>query len=327
MKQSNRISFVLTMVFTSIAAAAAPQQFTADLVHKSDVRVSRYDDVVAALLESGAEEQAHFAAVAITLMIEAYEAELDRNGAGTASAGAEHAGWQAGTRSYVEQLRRIGESLAARPRLEMIREAHGGVRLVIGREQVMLNAPRMRDQVALERSVAERVCGFFACGERGTTIEERVDQRMAQSGGAWEFGTNQPPAYKSGDGLRCVFADRRHLKLKKNACINLVRELRLLAEALSALKAQGEMIDWRELAILQTGPGNPQKIVYSTARRYVSMHVPNLLHAEAVWRQAMPWVRAHVIGREMQHVIDLPDQLAYLNPTLSSRYETNPLLP
>lgn len=326
MNQSNRVSFGLVMVFVSVAAAAA-QQFTADLVHNSGVHVSRYNDVVDTLLESGADDQARFAEVAIGLMIEAYEAELDRDVTGSAHDGADDAGWRAGTRSYVEFLRRVGQSIAARPPIEMIREIHGGVRLVIGHEQVMLNAPRARDQAALERSVAEHVCRFSACREPGTTIEERVEQRMAQSGGAWEFSSNQPPAYTSGDGLRCVFADRRHLNLKKNACIDLVRELRLLAEALTALKAQGETIDWHDVAILHTGPGNPQKIVYSAARRYVSMHVPNLLHAETVWREAMPWIRAHVIGRAMQHVIDLPDQLAYLNPTLSSRYESNKLLP
>lgn len=318
---------MLTTAATALAVVAAPQPFTADLVRNTDVHVSRYDDVLDAVLESGPEDQAHFAAVAIALMIEAYETELDRNTAGGGPGGADVAGWRAGTRSYVEQLRRVGASLDAHPRIEMIREAHGGVRLVIGAEQVMLNAPRLREQAALERSVAEHVCRSFGCREAGSTIEERVDQRMAQSGGAWEFGSKQQPTYRSGDGLRCVFADRRHLNLKKNACIQIVRELRLLAEALTALKAQGESIDWRDLAILQTGPGNPQKIVYSTARRYVSMHVPNLLYAEAVWRRAIPWVRAHVIGREMQHVIDLPDQLAYLNPNLSSRYETNALPP
>ncbi len=327
MKHTSRFLFALTMVFTPIAVAAAAQQFTADLVHNTDLHVSRYDDVVDVLLESSAADQAQFASVAIALMIEAYEAELDRNVAESLPGGVEGSGWRAGTRSYVEQLRRIGQSIAARPAIEMIREAHGGVRLVIGHEQLMLNAPRIRDQAALERRVAEHVCRSFSCGEPGTTIEERVEQRMAQSGGAWEFGSNKQPAYASGDGLRCVFADQRHLRLKKNACINLVRELRLLAEALTALRARGETIDWHDLAILPAGPGNPQKIIYSTARRYVSMHVPNLLHAEAVWRQAIPWVRAHAIGREMQHVIDLPDQLAYLNPNQQSRYATNPSLP
>ena len=256
-------------------------------------------------------------------MIEAYETELGDDAVGGPRGRTEDAGWRAGTRSYVEHLRRVGASIADRPSIEMIRETHGGVRLVIGREQVMLNAPRSRDQAALERNVAEHVCRFSACSAPGTTVEERVDQRMAQSGGAWEFGSKQRPAFTSGDGLRCVFTDRRHLNLKKNACMSLVRELRLLAEALTALKAQGETIDWPDLAILQTGPGNPQKIVYTAERRYLNMHLPNLLHAETVWRQAIPWIRANVIGREMQYVIDLPDQLAYVNPTLPSRYETN----
>ncbi len=323
MRHSSRLIFVPALAMTLAAGqlAAAPRQFTADLVHNGDVRVSRYNDVVDAMLESGAEDQARFAEVAIALMIEAFEAELGSDVADGQRGGAADPGWRAGTRAYVEQLRRIAASISAGPPIKMLRETHGGVRLVIGREQVMLNAPRLRDQAALERSVAEHVCRFSACNEAGSTVEERVDRRMAESGGAWEFGSNQRPAFTSGDGLRCVFADRRHLNLKKNACIGLVRELRLLAEALTALKAQGETINWLELAILQTGPGNPQKIIYSAQRRYVNMHLPNLLHAETIWRQAIPWLRANVIGRQMQYVIDLPDQLAYLTPTLSNHYE------
>ncbi|MGR9090255.1 MAG: hypothetical protein ACU85U_06710, partial [Gammaproteobacteria bacterium] len=314
---------VPAMAFAVSQVAAAPRHFTADLVQNSDVRVSRYNDVVEALLVSGPDALSRFAEVAIALMIEAYEAELGGDASDGRRGRAEDAGWRAGTRSYVEQLRRVGASIADRPPIEMLLETHGGVRLVIGREQVMLNAPRLRDQAALERNIAEHVCRFSACSEAGTTVEERVEQRMAQSGGAWEFGSKQRPAYASGDGLRCVFTDRRHLNLKKSACIGLVRELRLLAEALTALKAQGETIDWLEFAIIQAGPGNPQKIIYSAERRYVKMHVPNLLHAETIWRQAIPWLRANVIGREIQYVIDLPDQLAYLTPTLSSRYESN----
>ncbi len=208
MRHSSRLILVPALAMTLAAGqlAAAPRQFTADLVHNSDVRVSRYNDVVDAMLESGAGDQARFAEVAIALMIEAFEAELGSDVADAQRGGPADPGWRAGTRAYVEQLRRIAASISAGPPIEMLRETHGGVRLVIGREQVMLNAPRLRDQAALERSVAEHVCRFSACNEAGSTVEERVDRRMAESGGAWEFGSNQRPAFTSGDGLRCIFS-------------------------------------------------------------------------------------------------------------------------
>jgi len=307
----------------TIDTVAAPRQFTADLVHGDRLRMSRYPEVVEFMLHAGPDDQARFAEIAIELMIAAYEAELQPDTDTRDRGAAEHAGWRAGTRNYIERLRRIGASIGARPPMDMIREPHGDVRLVIGNEQVMLSAPRLRDQAALERSVAEHVCRYAYCDNEEKTIEERVDTRVAEVGGAWAFSHNAQPVFESGDGLRCVFADRRHLTLKKNACINLVREIRLLAEALSALKANGVAVDWRSLKIEHGGSGNPQKLVYTADRRFVHMHVPNLLHADTVWRSAIPWIRAHVIGRAIQHVIDLPDQLAYLSPSALSDYETN----
>jgi len=310
----------LTLALVSLAgsAMASPRQFAADIHATQEIRVTRFDDAVASVIDGDAQEQARFAKIAIEIMIAAYHDELAPSDPTAGRAVADDTSWRLGTRRYVERLRRIAMAIRPGSPLRIIKEPHGAIRLVIGGEQVMLSAPRLREQANFERSIAENICRFTYCERRGTTVEERVAERTAGLDSGWAFARNAPPTYSSSDGLQCIFDDRRHLKLKKDACVNLLHEIRLLAEAIVALKAHGKTIDWRYLRIDHVGSGSAQKITYNAGGSFVRMHLPNLLRSELVWRGAIPWIKANLKGQLSQHVINLPEQLVYLTSTIES---------
>jgi len=98
---------------------------------------------------------------------------------------------------------------------------------------------------------------------------------------------------------------------KKDACVSLLFELRLLSESQLALKTHGEKIDWSRLSINHVGAGRAQHLIYNTTRRFVRVHVPNLMRTEAVFYEAIPWIRANLRGRVSQYIVKLPNELLY----------------
>jgi len=304
--------------FTTVVAAA-PRQFTADLVAPQEIRIGKFDDVIASILNGDPSEQARFAVIAIEIMVASFMDELERADVEARGNRQDDLSWKIGTRRYIEHLRSIAASIQRGSALRIIKEPHTATRLVIEGEQVMLSAPRLEDQAVFERNIAENVCRYAECIGRGATIEGRVAERSSRLESGWEFGRKAPPTYSSSDGLQCIFRDRRHLKLKKDACLSLVYELRLLAEAFLALDAHGKRIEWRALRIDHVGAGKEQKVTYSSNGSFVRMHLPRLLRAEALWREAIPWIKANLQGKVSQHVITLPDQLVYLTSTNESQ--------
>ena len=302
----------------SISASASPRQFTAALVRSEEIRFTKFDDVIASIIDSDPIEQARFAEIAIELMVAAFSAELERLREDAGANGHDYSSWDLGTLQYVERLRNIAASLDPGSRLRIIKAPHSPIRLVIGSEQLMLSAPRLEDQATFERDIAEHVCRFSNCSRRGATVEERVEERTAMLDSGWVFGRSARPTYSSSDGLKCTFADRRHLKLKKEACLGLVHELRLLAEAFAALDVHRKLIDWPYLRIEHLGAGKAQKVIYNSMGDFMRMRLPRLLRTEAVWRGAIPWMKANLHGKVSHYVINLPDQLVYLTSTNES---------
>ena len=108
------------------------------------------------------------------------------------------------------------------------------------------------------------------------------------------------------------------MTLKKNACLSVLREIRLLAESFSALRMHGKTINWSQLQIKHVGVGRPQKITYDDANGYVNIRLPGLVRADNVMRESIPWIRANIQGRVFRHVIKLPNKLVYLAPVTES---------
>ncbi len=309
---------VIIVAVTVTIVAASPDQFAAGPVTSREIPITRFDDVVDNVLNADVTEQARFARIAIERMVLAYQAELERADLKAQTERQGDRSWHLGTRRYIERLRRIAASIVPGSAVRILREPHGPVRIVVAGEQVMLSAPRPVDQSKFERTIAENVCRISYCAGRGATVEERVAERSTRLDSGWVFGRKTAPTYSNSDGLQCTFDDRRHLKLKKSACVNIVHEIRSLSEAIVALKMHGKPIDWPYFRIDHVGPGKPQKVTYRADGTFVRMHLPSLMRAESVWRSAIPWIKASVNGRTVRYVINLPDQLIYRTSTIES---------
>ena len=302
-------------------AQSTSQQFRADLLVDESIPATRMEDVLRSVLNGDQRDQARFASVAIELMVESYRAELARSREAGSQSKPGSSSWGSGLRRYIDQLENIALSIDGYAEVKILKAQSGAIRILIGDEQVMLSAPRPNRQAEFERAIAEHACRYVECRGSGVTVEEKVANRSTRSDDGWAFGSDRPPMYSSSDGLHCMFSDSRHVKLKKDACQKLLHEIRLLAESLIALKTHGMTIDWKSIHIDQVGIGEPHRVRYNGRRGFVRLSLPALVRAEAVLQEAIPWIRATILGRVYQHVVKLPDNLVYLSSTLESKHD------
>jgi hypothetical protein len=304
---------VLLLVSSSVSATVYRSSG-----ERSSISVTRFDDAITSVLSASSADQRRFAELAIQFMVDAYRTELGLTTFAATPSKSDVVTWGVGTRRFIDRLEGIAAAVANGQSVHIIKESHGAIRIVVGSAQVMLNAPRPNEQASFEHAIATSVCAYVMCSQIGNTPEERAGLLTSRLRSNWEFGPRSPPRYSSSDGLNCIFDDTRHLKLKKDACVSLLHEIRLLAESFNALKTHGKVINWSHLKIKHVGAGESQKLTYNSHKGFISIRLPGLVQSEIVLREAIPWIRASVQGRAFHHVIKLPNKLVYLTPTIKS---------
>lgn len=281
--------------------------------------LARFDALVLAS-EGDPARRLVFADLALGVLIEANETEL------AAASGR----WQRGARDYVARLRALRSRLAAAGQVAVLREGQGAVRLIVDGEQVMLTAPRLGQQRALEARIVDLVCANLACPPllpvpADTVASDGPDEPGASAAGLdagfadalageWSIGDRAPPMYSQPDGLHCVFGDTRHLRLKQSACERVVRELRRLEAALRGVLQRGEHLDWAVLEVHPAGTAGGGRVSYAANGRYFELGLPTLASAPELVRSAVPWLQTRLRGQLVDLVIEAPERLVYRVP-------------
>jgi hypothetical protein len=256
-----------------------------------------------------------FAVTAIGIVIESYLDEVDkaaREPAKDARQDRRRHAWRWGTMAYVEDLRRIAETIDTRSSIDVMIERDGVARVLIDSRQVMISGPRPADQDRLEARIAEAMCDLTRCQTDTLTVEQKVDLDSGRLQRGWVFEGKAPPTYATSDGLNCVFHDRKHIKLKQTACESFLYELRLLAEGLKAVGVRGFPVHWNSLSIDGTGPQRPHRVTYDRQGRFFHLRLPALYRWRDLWHQAIPWIKAYTRGGSRQHYIKLPESMVYV---------------
>ena len=295
----------LATIFQSVAEARVSAQ---------DLRLTRFGDVLSTVIADDVTAQREFIVVALDVLVDAYLLEVRR----IDELGREHqaskASWRAGTLHYVQRLERALNEAKQGASIYIAQEVDGSVRFVVEQEQIMFHAPRLSEQNELEATLVDHYCLKEFCEGANDTVEDKTRAEMQRVSGHWEFSSTTAPTYTAGDGLKCLFQDQRHLTLKREACKSLIYELRFLAEALKALRAQGARIDWDKIGLSGNGEASPNTVTYNRQRDYFHARLPNLWRAQELLRAAIPWVQARTVGNVREFTIQPPDLVTYSRP-------------
>jgi hypothetical protein len=302
---------VTPLASTAIDSMARLDNETADL--------PLFDQIIAGAENGGTAEHRMFARAIIDALIEVHAREVEAavgTDTETAEARLKRQRWKAGVTRYIDGLQRLAQAVQSGATVSLLRESHGGLRLIIGEQQLMVTAPRLGSDESLRDAIVVAVCRWRRCPERDrSSIAERAAERQRDLTHTWEFSANAPPMLASSDGLGCRFVDQRHINLKRHACETLLAELRIMAEGLRSLAGAGTGIDWRVLSIDAVKSESQARLVFDRAGHFLNLPLQHLGKADGVWRDAIPWLRAQVADRNVTHVVTPPERIVYLAGT------------
>lgn len=304
-------TLILSIVWlTSIGSGSAHSEirFESQSPRKINFRPSRLAELAAYLVSSSDDyERREFARIALTELIAAYEAELNRaNRAMPKSESAQRklSQWRYATSTFLFQLQDIYRTFDADASLKIHLEERQRVLMVIGKNPVVISGPRIGYEEALEERIAENFCRIYICTQLsgvGSYIEPKPDYSEP---GIWKLSQRLRPRYETRDGLSFKFEDLSNRAMKEQACLKVAVELRELAAALKKARENGERIYWPVLRIASNSVSDNHRVILNERNDYLSLKLDNLVRSDGLWKEFLPWLRSQTQGKE--YLLTLP---------------------
>ncbi len=251
---------------------------------------------------TSAEEQADFAAAALTELAAVYMAEADLARSQVAASNnatrVRLRGWSVAVDQYAGQLLRVLDDVEEGFPVSLRASQRGPATITVAGRAVMLGHPRPDQQAAYEQRVLSDFCSFHDCAP--STISNAKDSPIpATATGVnpqWNF--TERGSICTHEGLEVHFDTVGNLALLRSICKQLAQESAALAGDLAWQVRHGVSIDWDQLAISAT-PGKPEHLVrLNSSGDSVLLTVPLLYASTNLLADIRPWLFARATGAE-----------------------------
>jgi hypothetical protein len=213
--------------------------------------------------------------------------------------------WAAAVSDLAAEMMALADSIGLTRPVEIVILFDQSLYLVAAGQAVVINAPRPREQRALERRIIERYCALNMCDP------ERFEQALPEPAPApraamprWQFTQGAGPVCETEDGLSFQFSTTEDLRRKRQACAQVVAELDRLAHALTREQANGTAIDWDALAIAR--PSDTDSLAVVNLNHHggaLRMDLPALAAGPEPFSSLRPWLAAKVRGTPYHLVV------------------------
>lgn len=264
---------------------------------------SRYRRTTSALVDAPDDWRSDFARRSLLLLAEIYlaESELARYEA-AASGNAEAAklrGWSKAVESYGEQLLLVLEDVELGFPVDVLPLGDGGVALRIAERAVMLNHPRVTEQIMLEQQLLSTFCAARDCQRlTPTAAPEPIPMTPPTVSVDWQFSQSGPVCHAGSISIQ--FPPNADLTRQRPLCTQLLQELLSLELELRWQIRHGVIVDYPNLAISAT-PGKPDHLVILNPRRdSILLSLPVLAGTDGLLPVVSAWLERRIAGDERQ---------------------------
>lgn len=271
---------------------------------RSPIGATAVEVMVEHLRGTHAIERLQFAAVALDELIQAYRAELGANALTRGGDPGSVARWRRAVSDEIAHLERLANRLLTTADVIILREPGPILRLVIGLESVLIDAPRVSEPLTLATRLIERYCASRTCP--ASTLRRQGSVRTWAS---WSFSDHASPLLDTSSGLAFRFADTARLRSRLDAAIQMIDALERAAAALQWHRTQGVVVDWDSFHLARLPANGTTVIVVNAAGDYLPL---DLSWREFPQAALMRWFRARLEGGERRQLIE--DAEAVLEP-------------
>jgi hypothetical protein len=283
----------------ALARDPAPETPTAS----ASLQINR---LAAALVDAPEAMRADFAVAAIAEMIVDYNAEADlaRREARTHARDHDLERWAAAVDAYAAELTSIANSVAPDTPVRVAIGTGNNISLEIDGTPVLVSSPRVREESAFEQRVLDRFCNLYPCDD--LIAEYRPPQPVAATSSSeihWSFSQQAGPSCSTGDGLEFQFQDMTDIGRKRAACERVIKELNVLAQAITARLSYGSRIDWNRLSIRSLPGEEEQQVELAGAGSSIRLPLAALSETTRLFELVRPWLAAKVAGQSEYRLV------------------------
>ena len=300
-----QILIVLFSLLATLSVPAAPPPGGTRIATKAESNPSPLAELAAQLVSARQDQQWEFAAIALDVLLETYERELEaasREKASTRARRAKLARWQRATRGLVAQLHSSRLKLAEGAAFSLYVDPRGQILIVVDGQTVVVSGPRGMNDDEIAASILDQYCAYNDCSIL-VSDPGPVEARRPEASGTWLLSQQMRPRYQLGDDLVCEFDSIENRRRKAQVCEQLAAELDQLARALQQTINQGHPIDWQHM--MQSPPKKTRPyIVLNGKGDFLELPLKLLNRVEGDgWQDMLEWLRRGIDGTPRQLVI------------------------
>lgn len=284
-EQENGLSGLYRMLTLALIFTAAPAQATQS--------TSPFDEVVTALATAPADWRRDFAAIGLSLIVDAYleEAQLARSD--KQEAARKKMRWSGSVERYADQLMQLKLAIEQGQEVDIRVSATRDVILKTGGQQVMLSYPRARQQVAFEQRLLTLFCDLRDCGALTSADAALTDEPITMTiKPDWAF--TEDGAECRHKGLHLVFALTANNPGVRPFCEALLGELETLVTELQALLQFGVAVELQHLQISKPPALADHALRVNSSDDTIMLALPLLYQYPLLLPLAQPWLEARL---------------------------------
>lgn len=202
--------------------------------------------------------------------------------------------WSYSTIEYARHLHAIAESINVGTIVELYYGGLGDLIFTVYGLPYIINSPLIRDPGELEKRIIDRFCNYNNCDLEFPELQLEPKKINIVIEAGWHINDKSHPEYVTRDGLHFIFSDIKNRSHKQEVCLNIIKELKLIAGVLRETYDKGVFVDWDNLNIESSVDGSYDRLVINSSGDSIIIDFIELAKMPDLAALTSPWIKAQV---------------------------------
>ena len=218
--------------------------------------------------------------------------------------------WSHSTLEYANHLQAIAGSIDVNTPVELHVGSDGEILFVINGMPFLVSSPLIYDHGKLEQRIINAFCRNRVCDLEFPELRREPPKRNVVIEAGWRMDDQSQPEYVTSDGLHFIFGNIKNRTRKEEACLNIIKEMKLMADVLKETHDKGIFIDWNYLDIKPDTDGSHHRLIINAFGDAIIFSLSELAKRPDLTGLALAWIKAQVENTPYQQYLYADEILA-----------------
>ena len=211
--------------------------------------------------------------------------------------------WSSSTLKYAHYLQSVSDSIDIETPIELHIGNAGELLFIINGHPFMISGPLINWPDILEQRIISTICNYKDCDFEFPWLQREPEKKNIIVKAGWRLDEKKQPEYVSNDGLHFIFNDIKNRTHKQEVCLNIIKELKLIAYALKDTSDKGIFVDWNYINIKPDTEDSHHNLIINAFGDAVSVNLIELAKTPELTQLALAWIKAQVESRPYQQYL------------------------